>query len=818
MITKEQALRALSRLEEAISVLHQIRGKAPYLVWACNELGDLLRRLGRNDEALEALDQALKLQPENAYALGTRGMVLRDLGRCEEAVEMFRAVLRFDPTLAPAHTELGETLRQLGRNDEALEALDQALKLQPENAYALGTRGMVLRDLGRCEEAVEMFRAVLRFDPTLAPAHTELGETLRQLGRNDEALEALDQALKLQPENAYALGTRGQVLLALKRHQEAVEALRKAMETNPKLDWAHADLGEALRQLGRNDEALEALDQALKLQPENAYALGTRGKVLRDLGRCEEAVEMFRAVLRFDPTLAPAHTELGETLRQLGRNDEALEALDQALKLQPENAYALGIRGRVLRSLNRHEEGIEALRKALEIDPKLVWARSQLTETLGSLGRHLEAAAEFDRILAIDRSNLDARLGLSAILCQLNYVDEALELLEPLDRDERLDSKQWAFALARRGQALCAMGRFDEAAQVLQQAIAHDDTIDWYHALYGWAMEGLRRGSEAELSYRKAMEKASLPDSRVPTAFQLIPTRHLERSLDQNWRKGVANGLYLESKWGEAKLEYQGVIDTVTSRVSSPDADTLSLLGWCYFRLDDFDKALRHLKQAVSLNPTKVSTHFDVALVLLCLKRDELAMREYARAMEATSGYEISRRRGIYQVAINDLKATPADGQLSRSAGADRANRLLEDAQNQTLELLQEIEKFTLPRAPIHRDLRLARHRLSVPEPVRGLPQVLRRRARSHSQGRPSVVLEDCRRGRSGGGVGGRDPPVPSQLPPQLAEHDARRLVLCNHDRPIPERYLAHGPSVLRPRDNRPGPGGRQESRRAAPQ
>ena len=652
MITQEQALRALNRLEKAISVLHEIRGKAPNMVWACNELGDLLRRLGRNTEAMEALDQALKLDPENAYAMGTRGQVLQALGRHEEAIDALRKALKIDPTLAWAYADLGRTLRLLGCNTEALEALDQALKLDPENAYALGTRSQVLLAQKRHQEAVEALRKALDIDPKLDWAQADLGEALRQLGRNEEALDPLDQALKLDPENAYALGTRGQVLQALGRHEEAIDALRKALKIDPTLAWAYADLGGTLRLLGCNAEALEALDQALKLDPENAYALGTRGQVLQALGRHEEAIDALRKALKIDPTLAWAYADLGGTLRLLGCNAEALEALDQALKLDPENAYALGTRGQVLLGMNRHEEAIEALRKALEIDPKLVWARSQLTATLGYLGRHLEASAEFDRILANDPSNLDVRLGLSAILCQLNYVEEALELLEPLDRDEQLDNTQWAFALARRGQVLCAMARFDEAAEVLQQAIAHDDRIDWYHGLHGWAMEGLRRGSEAELSYRKAMEKASLPDSRVPTAFQLIPTRHLDRSWEENywWRKGVANGLYLESKWDEAKLEYQGVIDTVTSRVSSPDADTLSLLGWCYFRLDDFDKALRHFMQAVSLNPTKASNQFDVALVLLCLKRDELAMREYTRAVEATSGYEISRRRGIYQV------------------------------------------------------------------------------------------------------------------------------------------------------------------------
>jgi len=101
--------------------------------------------------------------------------------------------------------------------------------------------------------------------------------------------------------------------------------------------------------------------------------------------------------------------------------------------------------------------------------------------------------------------------------------------------------------------------------------------------------------------------------------------------------------------------------------------------------------------QALILNPAAVPNQFDVSLVLLGLKRDELAVREYKRAVEATDGHEISRRRGIYQVAINDLEVARWEGkELADSAGAAEAHVLLQKAQNQTLELLREMEKFTL--------------------------------------------------------------------------------------------------------------------------
>jgi len=294
------------------------------------------------------------------------------------------------------------------------------------------------------------------------------------------------------------------------------------------------------------------------------------------------------------------------------------------------------------------------------------------------LGRDLEALAEFDRALVIDPSNTNARLGLGEVLCQLDYVEEVLELLEPLEQDKRTKRDQRAIALARGGEALCAMARFDEADSLLRQAIALDDRIGWFHYLRGRALENLDRAGQALSAYQLAME-------RLPS--------------DENFweRKGVANALYLDGQLEKAKQEYQQVIDTVTSRIPSLDVDTLSLLGWCHYRLGKFDQALRLLMQAQNLNPADIPNQFDVSLVLLGLKRNELAVREYERAVEATHGHEISRRRGIYQIAINDLEVARREGkELADSTGAAMAHVLLEKAQNQTLELLREMEKFTL--------------------------------------------------------------------------------------------------------------------------
>ena len=123
-------------------------------------------------------------------------------------------------------------------------------------------------------------------------------------------------------------------------------------------------------------------------------------------------------------------------------------------------------------------------------------------------------------------------------------------------------------------------------------------------------------------------------------------------------------------------------------RCRAPTRDSLANVAWCYYRLGQYDEALRKLMQALGLSPNDNSTQFDVALVLLCMRRGELALREYERAIEFACGHEVSRRFGIYQVALKDVAGAPRlDEGPERFDGidwAERARGLLEGALERT--------------------------------------------------------------------------------------------------------------------------------------
>ena len=83
------------------------------------------------------------------------------------------------------------------------------------------------------------------------------------------------------------------------------------------------------------------------------------------------------------------------------------------------------------------------------------------------------------------------------------------------------------------------------------------------------------------------------------------------------WLKGQANCLNLVGDRDGAAQGYRDVLGAAQAQPDRPPPDLLSMLGWCHFRLGEYDKAIRLIVQSRSLKPGDVSDQFDLALVML---------------------------------------------------------------------------------------------------------------------------------------------------------------------------------------------------------
>jgi tetratricopeptide (TPR) repeat protein len=662
--TKGRLLRALDRPDEAVQALQAAAQLDGSLDWVHAELGAALNTLKRPDEAARALDAALKLSPDNAFALGLKGRLLNALEKYDEALPLLQRALELDPTLDWLYPDLctdlilagrseealpiieqaqsrssqneallvglkGEALRSLGRHKEAVAAFERSLELQPDIPYFLARLGQsllhagrgkdaieplqravakdstmdwpfaylgwALNSNGRYEEALQALDQALQINPDSALALRLKGEALRAAGRQQEALPALDRSLALEPENAYALGTKGQVLRSLRQPQEALPVLQKAYELDQS-NWILEELCYTLTELNEHKQALGVLDLVLTQRPNDAFVLQVRGEVLRLAERYDEALLALDRSLELEPNNIFALDRKGEVLRQMQRYDEALLALDRSLELEPDNTFALGTKGQVLHALDRSAEALPCVRRALDLNPNLSWARAELGEVYLALDRYEDALRELGEVL---KHSFDA---------------------------------SWAITHAG---VLCDIGEYEDAVKAIDSAIERDNSVSWFYGIKGFALENC--GPARAADSRAAYEAALLRDPEVAL-----------------WPAMIGNALYLEGRVGDAAAKYEEALERA-DKLTDVDAELCSLKGWCKFRLEKYEKAVRLFMDALSLNPLALSDQFNLALALLCSDRVGLALREYEKGVEQTQKKPPLRQRGLLYVARNDL-------------------------------------------------------------------------------------------------------------------------------------------------------------------
>jgi len=616
----------------------------------------LLQIIGRLESIVKQEDAesvaSAQITLLSATARTVQGLIYEALRQDEKAQEAFRQAVDLFVQCWPqgeevvpgqAYGDYGIALHMIGRIPEAIDSLNAAVKIGIATPEVYRHLGSALKEQERYEDAEKWLNEALKQNSRDSLAHQALAELLDIQGRLEEAVKAMEQAGQLdkaldmvdrtlvpRPDNAEMLTLKGKILGQLGRSEEALQALDQALMCPSDDTEALRIKGLVLYTLNRYEEALEILEQALSLNPKDARIWGGKGRVLRALNRKEEAVEALQYAVELDPERNWVQAELGETLRLLGRNEEALQALDKALDKEPDNAWALATKGQVLWALNRKEEAVEALRQAIERDPTWAWAQAELGRTLWLLDRNEEALQALDKALA----------------------------LEP----------DYAFALRVEGNILREIGEYQKAVEMFDRAIRLDSSdisnfTDKVLALWYFGTERRQEIRRAYQEIRPAYEAAL-------------------RSDPQNlWgHVGLGEMLYLLDDMEGAKNEYRWIIKQVKERGQELKFD-FNLLSWCHYRLENYDEAIRLLRESLSLDAEDPSTQFNLALVFMCSERYDLAFKEYERGLEFTNQKPILQQRGLLSVALVDLKeAVKAKPALEKVQKVQEALVLLENA------------------------------------------------------------------------------------------------------------------------------------------
>ncbi len=559
-------------------------------------LGELFLRFPPQDldEASAFSKLAVKLDKDNfgahrilaiLYTIES-GLKEKNLNKtaANNAVTQWKELTRLDPQNAEAWAFLSILYEDLNKNDERIEALKNWLSsttpldsgfyrsvmgreedLSPQAATP--KLGAALLETGSISEAVEILSRAISEDPTNTETVRLLSEAIEQADERTamNAIDALQQAVFANPDNTALVALLAQVQIRTGKTEDGIKTLREIISKVGEKDKNAAAnlqiaLGDIYVQSGKYDEAVAVYQNALRLRgiesnqlitdDERDFAYLVYDKITntyKTAGRIKEArifLENSRSI--FGKSDVFIDRQLFELLRETGQREEALKILRAARSRFPADYSLLRLEASVLTELGRVDEAVKLIQPLIgsaTSTPSLM--TDDFINYIFISGLYTQAKRGADAIksanLAYGAANGEERKQIAKLtLASAQQVSGDFAASEKTLRDILKQTPNNPIALNNLGYFLVERGeRFDEALELIKQAVAIDENNPSYLDSLGWAYFKLGKYDEAE----KHLKKAAILDASSPTIQEHLGDVYAkQKKLDlakTTWKKAL---------------------------------------------------------------------------------------------------------------------------------------------------------------------------------------------------------------------------------------------------------------------------------------
>ena len=387
-----------------------------------------------------------RLEKEYAAAFARAGILVD--GDPDQAAATIRSSA-FAPQSIVALDEWAFTAFSLDRESLHSRLLRIARIADPDSAWRDRFRDAAAWRSG--QDLVKLTRDASG-SPTPPPAHqlAILGVLLSRSGARGQGVPLLREALRHRPTDFWLNWEMGAALLRDGKLQEAATYYRIVMTMRPESSWTRNHLGVRLVEAGQVEEGIAEIRQAVALDPANGVARRNLPLALVRFGRIDEALAECRRAVEVDPSSVRAAFTFGTVLSMANRHTEAIAMYRKSVDLDPGEAPTWCNLGMALGITGMFDEAASAFRKTIELEPTSVRGHHGLGQALRSLRKHEEALPEFEKLFGL----LEPQKGL------------ANSIADPeSDAMVAMACESWA-------ESLCLLGRFGEAHDASQRALA----------------------------------------------------------------------------------------------------------------------------------------------------------------------------------------------------------------------------------------------------------------------------------------------------------------------------------------------------------
>ena len=410
--------------------------------------------IGNIDAGCGHLENAHSLMPEDPTAIANAAMAAGLRKDSELSIELARKALALDPQDSQATAALMGGLWYTGKIEQ-LDELVEAEDWITEDSRCSLLLATIRAHQSRFDEAANLCRAVIQSDPKDAEAHICLSQCLLQQYQATNlplvyGMKSPASLREAESEASLSIELLETTQIQVRRHQARV-----------------ARAGARIL-MGRDDDAMADLDFVLGDLPGQPDASYNKGLLLLGQGRNEEARSVLESIS--DPTLRElAILPLADTYLALGDADTVVDLLKGKLNLTKPSSE----------DIRRGEQLLRA---------------EALLGGQDSVGPLLESALSHD-------PNNHRLLMLEAVRCSSINDEKGAE--DALIRAvENSDGKDGMAVRVQLGGLYESQGRFQEAADTLQEVVGDDASHPSAISLLICQFNGGRRREALDLARR----------------------------------------------------------------------------------------------------------------------------------------------------------------------------------------------------------------------------------------------------------------------------------------------------------------------------
>ena len=545
----------------------------------------------------------------------------------------------------------------------------------PAGNYLAGRQANLERD---ADAAATYFRAALRADQRNPELLEMTFYSVLADGEMDEAVRLADRLLQLDRNNRNAHLVLGVRSLKQKQYKDAKAHFGQAMH-GPVNDLIGTLLS-AWTSFATNDAkgAVETID---KLNGPEWYALFKdmhAGLILdlvnnkKDAGkRFERAYKLDSSALRIMQSHAgflsrngsrdEATKIYGEFEKQMPRYPLAVEALAALRKDEPlprivdtaqagaaEALYGLGAAlARREEELSLANRGLAYLQLALYLEPNHALSLLSLADLYEAMKKPELAIKTYERVPAASPLKRNAEIQLGNDLDSLERTEDARKHLEKLIAKQPGDME----AILALGGILRERMQYEACADVFSKAVAllpKPTRANWTTFYFrGICFERAKQWAKAEADFKQGLE--------------LYPDQpHVLNYLGYSW---IDQGIHLDEGMAMIKRSVEQRPD---------DGYIVDSLGWAYYRLGNYEEAVKHLERAVELKPVDPTINDHLGDVYWKIDRRLEAKFQWSHARDLKpEPDELKKIDEKLKVGLGDEKSNSAEAEKAKKRAGD---------------------------------------------------------------------------------------------------------------------------------------------------